>query len=85
MSSNFWMGRTSFFREHNVRWSERLDTSEEHEDFFMRFPGKLVVINDVSCEHYPTDMKYGRSGLLGLEIKYDYSNLYTPIQEEKTA
>ena len=48
--SNFWMGRTEFFREHNVKWDEKLKV-QEHAKFFLDFPGKVVALNWVRVMH----------------------------------
>ncbi len=83
MTSQFFMGRTKFFQANDVRWDERLGLKGEHEMFFWTFPGKVVVSNTTTCNHYPSPRKAHNYDLVkeiyGFDIEYDYSNLYTPL------
>jgi len=53
-TSNFFMGRTVFFRENNIEWDEKLKV-EEHIIFFLNFPGRVVALSWVRVEHHPTE------------------------------
>ncbi len=46
ITSQFFAGRTSFFRSNNVRWDERLKVCADHIPFFWTFPGKVEVLSE---------------------------------------
>lgn len=51
---NFFLGRTEDFLRYNLSWDDNLK-NQEHEDFFIRLPRKLKVVEtpDIYVTHYP--------------------------------
>jgi GT2 family glycosyltransferase len=62
LTPNFFMGRTSLFRERRVRWDERFRVGHgEHAWFFANLPPdlRIYVVPEVCVSHLPT--RWGRA------------------------
>lgn len=80
-TENFFLGKAADFRHHNIKWDDNLILME-HEDFFIRFPEQLRIVNtpDVYIKHYCSYQHNGRDPAYS---KFRYDQIHRTRTKQK--